>query len=131
MAHKKGQGSVRNGRESNSQRLGIKLYSGESVRAGKVGIGQQDTSIGAQREAFPPDFDVPRRLETPQFVLEPLDPEHNDQDYDAWTSKIERSSWNISRTWGVFSSQRSRVMFSEARTASPSICRSEASTTAG
>ena len=37
----------------------------------------------------PHDFDVPRRLETPQFVLEPLDPEHNDQDYDAWTSSME------------------------------------------
>ena len=35
---------------------------------------------------MPRDFDVPRRLETPQFVLEPLGPEHNDQDYDAWTS---------------------------------------------
>jgi RimJ/RimL family protein N-acetyltransferase len=41
-------------------------------------------------EAFVPhDFDVPRRLETPQFVLEPLGPEHNDQDYDAWTSSME------------------------------------------
>jgi hypothetical protein len=37
----------------------------------------------------PRDFDVPRRLETPQFVLEPLGPEHNDQDYDAWTSSEE------------------------------------------
>jgi hypothetical protein len=37
----------------------------------------------------PPDFDVPRRLETPRFVLEPLGPEHNDQDYDAWTSSVE------------------------------------------
>jgi RimJ/RimL family protein N-acetyltransferase len=37
----------------------------------------------------PPDFDVPQRLETPQFVLEPLDPEHNDRDYDAWASSVE------------------------------------------
>ena len=37
----------------------------------------------------PLDFDVPRRLETPQFVLEPLGPEHNDQDYDAWNSSTE------------------------------------------
>jgi hypothetical protein len=37
----------------------------------------------------PRDFDVPRRLETPQFVLEPLGPEHNDSDYDAWTSSME------------------------------------------
>jgi hypothetical protein len=35
------------------------------------------------------DFDVPRRLETPRFVLEPLDPEHHDQDYEAWTSSEE------------------------------------------
>ena len=40
-------------------------------------------------EFVPRDFDVPRRLETPQFVLEPLGPEHNDQDYDAWTSSVE------------------------------------------
>ena len=37
----------------------------------------------------PRDFAVPRRLETPQFVLEPLGPEHNDRDYDAWTSSVE------------------------------------------
>ena len=36
MAHKKGQGSVRNGRESNSQRLGIKAYGGTCVRAGGI-----------------------------------------------------------------------------------------------
>ena len=40
-------------------------------------------------EFLPRDFDVPRRLETPQFVLEPLGPGHNDQDYDAWTSSEE------------------------------------------
>ena len=40
--------------------------------------------------AFVPDgFDVPRRLETPQFVLEPLGPEHNDRDYGAWRSSLE------------------------------------------
>jgi RimJ/RimL family protein N-acetyltransferase len=39
-------------------------------------------------EFVSPDFDVPRRLETPQFVLEPLGPEHNEQDYDAWTSSM-------------------------------------------
>jgi RimJ/RimL family protein N-acetyltransferase len=40
-------------------------------------------------EFVPHDFAVPRRLDTPQFVLEPLGPEHNDQDYDAWTSSID------------------------------------------
>jgi hypothetical protein len=37
----------------------------------------------------PPDFDVPLGLETSEFVLEPLGPEHNEQDYDAWTSSME------------------------------------------
>ena len=37
----------------------------------------------------PPDFEVPLGLETPEFVLEPLGPEHNERDYDAWTSSIE------------------------------------------
>src|SRR4051812_3590069 len=40
-------------------------------------------------EFVPPDFDVPLGLETSDFVLEPLRPEHNDQDYDAWSSSIE------------------------------------------
>jgi RimJ/RimL family protein N-acetyltransferase len=40
-------------------------------------------------EFVPRDFDVPRGLETSQFVLEPLGPEHNDRDYDAWTSSQE------------------------------------------
>ncbi len=43
MAHKKGQGSVRNGRESASQRLGIKLYAGEQVRAGGIIVRQRGT----------------------------------------------------------------------------------------
>jgi large subunit ribosomal protein L27 len=43
MAHKKGQGSVRNGRESASQRLGIKVYGGEAVRAGGIIIRQRGT----------------------------------------------------------------------------------------
>ena len=37
----------------------------------------------------PSDFEVPRGLETSEFVLEPLGPEHNEQDYDAWTSSME------------------------------------------
>jgi large subunit ribosomal protein L27 len=43
MAHKKGQGSVRNGRESNSQRLGIKVYGGDSVLAGGILVRQRGT----------------------------------------------------------------------------------------
>ena len=40
-------------------------------------------------EFVPRDFDVPLRLETQQFVLAPLGPEHNESDYDAWTSSME------------------------------------------
>ncbi len=40
MAHKKGQGSSRNGRDSNSQRLGVKRFGGEEVRAGNILVRQ-------------------------------------------------------------------------------------------
>ena len=40
-------------------------------------------------EFVPPDFDVPHGLETSEFILEPLGPEHNELDYDTWTSSIE------------------------------------------
>jgi large subunit ribosomal protein L27 len=43
MAHKKGQGSSRNGRESNSQRLGIKVYGGGAVTAGSILVRQHGT----------------------------------------------------------------------------------------
>jgi large subunit ribosomal protein L27 len=43
MAHKKGQGSVRNGRDSNAQRLGIKAYGGEAVTAGSIIVHQCGT----------------------------------------------------------------------------------------
>ena len=40
MAHKKGTGSTRNGRDSNSKRLGVKAYGGEKVTAGSILIRQ-------------------------------------------------------------------------------------------
>jgi RimJ/RimL family protein N-acetyltransferase len=40
-------------------------------------------------EFVPPEFDVPLGLETSEFVLRPLGPEHNEPDYDAWTSSQE------------------------------------------
>ncbi len=43
MAHKKGQGSSRNGRDSNSQRLGIKTSDGQAVSAGSILIRQRGT----------------------------------------------------------------------------------------
>ena len=43
MAHKKGQGSVKNGRDSNSKRLGVKKYGGEAVISGNIIIRQRGT----------------------------------------------------------------------------------------
>jgi large subunit ribosomal protein L27 len=43
MAHKKGVGSSRNGRDSNSQRLGVKHYDGEAVKPGSILIRQRGT----------------------------------------------------------------------------------------
>lgn len=45
MAHKKGTGSTRNGRDSNSKRLGVKRYGGEVVTAGSILIRQRGTSV--------------------------------------------------------------------------------------
>ncbi|MGD1850357.1 MAG: 50S ribosomal protein L27 [Cyanophyceae cyanobacterium] len=45
MAHKKGTGSTRNGRDSNSKRLGVKRYGGEAVRAGNILIRQRGNKI--------------------------------------------------------------------------------------
>jgi len=39
-------------------------------------------------EFVPPDFEVPLGLQTSEFVLEPLRPEHNERDYEAWTSSM-------------------------------------------
>ena len=47
MAHKKGQGSVRNGRDSVSKRLGVKRYGGESVIAGNILIRQRGSKFVA------------------------------------------------------------------------------------
>jgi large subunit ribosomal protein L27 len=43
MAHKKGQGSSRNGRDSNSQRLGVKRFGGQVVRGGEIILRQHGT----------------------------------------------------------------------------------------
>ncbi|MBU1107231.1 MAG: 50S ribosomal protein L27 [Candidatus Riflebacteria bacterium] len=45
MAHKKGQGSTTNGRDSQAQRLGVKKYDGEIVRAGGILVRQRGTPI--------------------------------------------------------------------------------------
>jgi large subunit ribosomal protein L27 len=49
MAHKKGAGSTRNGRDSNSQKRGVKVYGGERVTAGSVLVRQVGSSIHAGR----------------------------------------------------------------------------------
>ena len=51
MAHKKGQGSTRNGRDSNPQYRGIKVYGGQVVRAGAIIVRQRGTQ-------FKPGFNV-------------------------------------------------------------------------
>ena len=45
MAHKKGGGSTRNGRDSNSQRLGVKKFGGEKVISGNILVRQRGTRI--------------------------------------------------------------------------------------
>lgn len=45
MAHKKGVGSSRNGRDSNSQRLGVKRFGGEFVNAGTILVRQRGTKV--------------------------------------------------------------------------------------
>ena len=61
MAHKKGVGSSRNGRDSNSQRLGIKAYGGEFVPAGSILVRQRGT-------AFHPGLNVGRGKDDTLFA---------------------------------------------------------------
>ena len=45
MAHKKGLGSTRNGRDSHAQRLGVKMFAGQKVHAGNVIVRQRGTNL--------------------------------------------------------------------------------------
>ena len=47
MAHKKGGGSTRNGRDSNAQRLGVKVFGGQQVTAGAIIVRQRGSNIVA------------------------------------------------------------------------------------
>lgn len=47
MAHKKGGGTTRNGRDSHSKRLGVKVYGGQSINAGGIIIRQRGTAVHA------------------------------------------------------------------------------------
>lgn len=49
MAHKKGQGSIKNGRDSQSQRRGVKKFGGEAVRAGNILVRQVGGTVKAGR----------------------------------------------------------------------------------
>lgn len=62
MAHKKGQGSSKNGRESNSQRLGVKVFGGSFVKAGGIIIRQRGTK-------FHPGRNVKRGKDDTLFAL--------------------------------------------------------------
>jgi large subunit ribosomal protein L27 len=62
MAHKKGQGSVRNGRDSNAQRRGVKVYGGQQIRAGGIIVRQCGTP-------FKPGKNVGRGSDDTLFAL--------------------------------------------------------------
>lgn len=62
MAHKKGTGSTRNGRDSNAQRLGVKRYGGQVVRAGNILVRQRGTK-------FHPGQNVGRGSDDTLFAL--------------------------------------------------------------
>ena len=62
MAHKKGVGSSRNGRDSNSQRLGVKRFGGQIVRAGNILVRQRGTR-------FHPGINVGKGKDDTLFAL--------------------------------------------------------------
>jgi large subunit ribosomal protein L27 len=62
MAHKKGQGSTKNGRESNAQRLGVKRFGGERVLAGNILVRQRGTK-------FHPGVNVKKGSDDTLFAL--------------------------------------------------------------
>ena len=62
MAHTKGQGSTRNGRDSNAQHLGVKAYGGQFVTAGSIIIRQRGTR-------FKPGLHVGRGKDDTLFAL--------------------------------------------------------------
>ena len=64
MAHKKGQGSSRNGRDSNAQRLGVKRYGGQVVKAGEIIVRQRGTH-------FHPGANVGRGGDDTLFATQP------------------------------------------------------------
>ena len=64
MAHKKGQGSTSNGRDSNPKYLGVKLYAGQLVKAGSIIVRQRGT-------VWHPGFNVDIGRDDTLFALKP------------------------------------------------------------
>ncbi|MGB2753776.1 MAG: 50S ribosomal protein L27 [Phycisphaerae bacterium] len=62
MAHKKGQGSTRNGRDSNAQYLGVKVYGGQTIGVGGIIVRQRGTK-------FRPGLNVGRGKDDTLFAL--------------------------------------------------------------
>ena len=62
MAHKKGQGSTRNGRDSNAQYLGVKVYGGQTIGVGGIIVRQRGTK-------FRPGLNVGRGRDDTLFAL--------------------------------------------------------------
>ncbi len=62
MAHKKGVGSTRNGRDSESKRLGVKRYGGQAVKAGNILVRQRGTK-------FHPGFNVGKGSDDTLFAM--------------------------------------------------------------
>ena len=65
------------------------LAAGFEALLWRVRLKEQASTIGRMAEFVPPSFEIPVGLETSEFVLEPLGPGHNEQDYAAWTSSME------------------------------------------
>ena len=64
MAHKKGQGTSRNGRDSNAQRLGTKIFGGQAVKTGQIIVRQRGTH-------FHPGENVGRGKDDTLFAMVP------------------------------------------------------------
>jgi large subunit ribosomal protein L27 len=85
MAHKKGQGSTRNGRDSNGQYRGVKAYGGEFVRAGSIIVRQcgsqffagRNVGIGKDWTLFALKDGVVRFLAGRKVAVEPVKAEAN------------------------------------------------------
>lgn len=80
MAHKKGQGSTRNGRDSNPQFRGVKAYGGETVRAGSIIVRQcgtqfhpgRNVGVGSDYTLFALTDGVVRFQSRRRVAIEPL-----------------------------------------------------------